>query len=70
MTAARRPAGDAGEDAGEVEAHAPKSPRVTAPLVVVETKDGRVREMYAGDIVTDDVSAKSLAHLKSIGFIG
>ena len=53
------------DDAPEVET----SVHVTAPLVVVETKDGRLREMYAGDLITDDVSEKSLKHLASIGFV-
>lgn len=42
---------------------------VTAPLVVVTTKGGSVKQMYRGDLITEDVSAESAELLKSLGFI-
>lgn len=39
------------------------------PIVSVSTKQGRVVNLHAGDVVTDDISDESIAHLEAIGFI-
>lgn len=45
------------------------SVKVTAPLVVATTENGRVMHLYRGDIVPSDVTKESLDNLKSLGFV-
>jgi hypothetical protein len=42
---------------------------VSAPLVAVKVKAGDIRQLYRGDVVGDDVSAESIEHLKSLGYL-
>lgn len=41
---------------------------IKAPLVAVSTKGGAVKQMYFGDIVTEDVTKESVDLLTSLGF--
>lgn len=43
---------------------------VSAPLVQVNTADGKVLHLYKGDIVPSSASDESVDHLKSLGFVG
>lgn len=42
---------------------------VTAPLVLAHTDKGTVIYLYAGDVVPDEVSKESLAHLRDLGYV-
>ena len=43
--------------------------KVAAPLVVVTTKSGTVRNAYFGDVLGDDVTKESVDHLRDLGFV-
>jgi hypothetical protein len=46
-----------------------KTLKVSAPLVVVQTKAGRAVHLYRGDVITDDVTKESVENLKDLGFL-
>lgn len=60
MTAARKSAESKSDKGGLY---------VTAPLVSVSTKDGRVSHFYKGDLLPGDVTDESLENLQSLGYV-
>jgi hypothetical protein len=48
---------------------AKKSLKVTAVMVTAKTENDRIVYLYRGDVVPEGVSADSLEHLKSLGFV-
>ncbi|MBJ8342781.1 hypothetical protein JGU71_28215 [Antrihabitans sp. YC3-6] len=44
-------------------------PFVAAALVSVKTKDGAVKQLRYGDIITDDVEKESVDLLRELGYL-
>ena len=43
--------------------------RVSAGMITAKTENHRIVYLYRGDVVPEGVSADSLEHLKSLGFV-
>lgn len=51
------------------EAAKKKTLKVSAVMVTAKTKNDRIVYLYRGDVVGDEITAESVEHLKSLGFV-